>query len=259
MNEKKILAVDYDNTLKQGDRVSGRNRKAAAEFQKAGNILVLDTGRNYMDAVAAAEECGIPFDYICALAGNLLFDGKCRTFIAETHARMHDFPDITETITKIKPLFIRRYYRKDGIFLRLGNDKYEEESEWFSGCSIEKFNDDFLPFSLMTCRFESPAAALQAANELGKLYQNGLIYSHESFIDVLPKNGGKAFGLKKLASRIGVPKENIYAIGDSFADLQMITEFHGYFVDTAPESLIKQSDGSYTDVASLIEDILTLF
>lgn len=256
MNSRKILAVDYDETLKQNGRVSEQNREAVKRFQQAGNILVLDTGRNFIDTVAAVDECGIKFDYICPLCGNLLYDCKTDTIIDEIHSYMNDFPGIIKLISEMKPLFVRRYYLKSGIFLKLLNNQYEKESEGFTGCSIEEFNDNGIPFSLLICKFESPSSAKKAADRLCKVYKKGLIYSHESFVDILPKNGGKAFGLEKLADHFGISKDNIFAIGDSSVDLQMITEFNGYFVDTAPERFVKKSDGTYKDVASLIEDIL---
>ena len=256
MKDTKILAIDYDGTLKQDGTVSKRNIKAISEFRQSGNILVLDTGRNYYDAIAAINECGITFDYICPLNGNMLCDGETYKIIVEIHSFMDDFTGITETIIRMNPRFLRRYYLTEGIFLKLGNEKYEKESEWFTGCAIEKFNDSSLPFSLMTCQFESPPAAEKAADGLCKIYKNGLICAHENSVDILSKNGGKAYGLKQLANKLGIANDNIYAIGDAANDLQMISEFNGYFVDTAPEKLIKHSKGTYADVASLIEDLL---
>ncbi|MGM7720203.1 Cof-type HAD-IIB family hydrolase [uncultured Metabacillus sp.] len=53
-----------------------------------------------------------------------------------------------------------------------------------------------------------------------------LIRWHDVSTDILPANGSKAEGIKQLAKRLNIPRENIYAFGDGLNDLEMI-EFVG--------------------------------
>lgn len=49
-----------------------------------------------------------------------------------------------------------------------------------------------------------------------------LIRWHDVSTDILPVNGSKAEGIKHLAKRLNITKENIYAFGDGLNDLEMI-------------------------------------
>jgi Cof subfamily protein (haloacid dehalogenase superfamily) len=49
-----------------------------------------------------------------------------------------------------------------------------------------------------------------------------LIRWHELSTDILPVNGSKAEGIKQLAKRLNIDRENIYAFGDGLNDLEMI-------------------------------------
>lgn len=49
-----------------------------------------------------------------------------------------------------------------------------------------------------------------------------LIRWHDVSTDILPVNGSKAEGIKQLAKRLSISKENIYAFGDGLNDMEMI-------------------------------------
>lgn len=49
-----------------------------------------------------------------------------------------------------------------------------------------------------------------------------LIRWHDVSADILPANGSKAEGIKQLAKRLNIKRENIYAFGDGLNDLEMI-------------------------------------
>ncbi|WP_188207235.1 Cof-type HAD-IIB family hydrolase [Alkalibacillus aidingensis] len=51
---------------------------------------------------------------------------------------------------------------------------------------------------------------------------------HEVSVDVIPAGGSKAEGIEKIIERLGVPKENTVAFGDSLNDLEMLSQLeHG--------------------------------
>ncbi|MGM0873490.1 MAG: Cof-type HAD-IIB family hydrolase [Bacillota bacterium] len=70
-----------------------------------------------------------------------------------------------------------------------------------------------------------------------------LIRWHDVSTDILPVNGSKAEGIKQLAKRLNIHRENIYAFGDGLNDLEMI-EFVGTGVamGNAVESLKEIAD-----------------
>lgn len=70
-----------------------------------------------------------------------------------------------------------------------------------------------------------------------------LIRWHELSTDILPVNGSKAEGIKQLAKRLNIARENIFAFGDGLNDLEMI-DFVGTGVamGNAVESLKEIAD-----------------
>lgn len=70
-----------------------------------------------------------------------------------------------------------------------------------------------------------------------------LIRWHDVSTDILPVNGSKAEGIKQLAKRLNISKENIYAFGDGLNDLEMIEYVGtGVAMGNAVESLKEVAD-----------------
>lgn len=70
-----------------------------------------------------------------------------------------------------------------------------------------------------------------------------LIRWHDVSTDILPVNGSKAEGIKHLAKRLNIAKENIYAFGDGLNDLEMIEYVGtGVVMGNAVDSLKELAD-----------------
>ena len=68
--------------------------------------------------------------------------------------------------------------------------------------------------------------------------------------------GYRSEGLAYVAYYAGLSEEDVYAIGDSYNDLPMIEEFHGFSVMSAPEKIKESSKQVYLSVADCIDDLL---
>lgn len=49
---------------------------------------------------------------------------------------------------------------------------------------------------------------------------------HPLSVDILPRGGSKAEGIRKIVDELGFPLENIYAFGDGLNDLEMLSTVH---------------------------------
>ena len=73
---------------------------------------------------------------------------------------------------------------------------------------------------------------------------------HENAMDVLPLGGSKAQGIEKLMERKGFTKEQVYAFGDYYNDLEMLQYVgHGIAMGNAPEEVKKVARYVTKDVA----------
>ncbi|GGE40831.1 phosphatase [Pullulanibacillus camelliae] len=63
----------------------------------------------------------------------------------------------------------------------------------------------------------------EAESYLSKLVSFDSIQWHEYSLDILPKGGSKAEGIKKLIEYLGIKREETAAFGDGLNDIQMLT------------------------------------
>ncbi|UQZ83270.1 Putative bifunctional phosphatase/peptidyl-prolyl cis-trans isomerase [Paenibacillus konkukensis] len=79
------------------------------------------------------------------------------------------------------------------------------------------------------------------AGYVGRLSGLDFIRWHPFSMDVLPSGGSKAQGIERLIGRLGFARENVYAFGDHFNDVEMLRYVgHGIAMGNAPAS-VKQA------------------
>lgn len=65
-----------------------------------------------------------------------------------------------------------------------------------------------------------------------------VVVSQEDRVEILPHGVTKAWGLERLAAKLGVPRERVWAVGDADNDLEMVAwAGHGCAMGHAPDSL----------------------
>ncbi len=72
----KLLAADYDGTLKLGEEVTSRDIEAIRKWRQKGNLFVIDTGRSMQSILAEVRKYDIPVDYFITNNGGMVFDAK---------------------------------------------------------------------------------------------------------------------------------------------------------------------------------------
>jgi sucrose-6-phosphatase len=74
-----------------------------------------------------------------------------------------------------------------------------------------------------------------------------ILYSHNLYLDILPKNINKGAALKFLAALWNIPKDNIIACGDSANDIDMFSVGNAIIVGNAHKELIEWADKNKSD------------
>ena len=70
----KLLASDYDGTLKYLDHVTQQDLNSIHRWKDAGNMFVMDTGRSMESILEEVGKYNIPADYYITNNGGMLFD-----------------------------------------------------------------------------------------------------------------------------------------------------------------------------------------
>lgn len=98
-----------------------------------------------------------------------------------------------------------------------------------------------------------------------KLFQNFLhsvgIFSYfhskddQLIVHVFNEKYKKADSVLYMSKLLNIEKNNIYTIGDSYNDLDMISSFNGYSVPNSIDEIKSSSKGTYNTVSELADDI----
>lgn len=252
----KLLASDYDGTLRYEPKVVEEDLDALKRWQQAGNLFVVVTGRSMESFMQELKENDFQCDFIVLNNGGVIYDGagKC------LEVRYLDFDKAMELIEYIRTLPCASYVLNDGYHrhrvvidasqkdLKYGDMPQEkDEKEILEGGKIAQIvislSDDELAASIVRYINEQFSGFIQA-------------YANRNCVDIVPVGVSKAEGLAYVAYYAGLSEEDVYAIGDSYNDLPMIEEFHGFSVMGAPEKIKESSKQVYLSVADCIDDLL---
>jgi len=245
MSKYKLIAVDLDDTLLSNDlRLTGRVREAIAAVRAAGIYFTVSTGRMYRSSVPFARELGIDIPLITyhgALVKNSLSGevwlyrplplAYAREIIARVHRlgyHLNGYLDERLLIERDTPEG-RRYEKISGVEAEIVGD------------FLQFFDRD--PVKVLAVAEEPLLDRLSA--ELTPLYEGKvhIVKSKPHFLEFSHPFATKGTALEFLARRLGVPREAIMAVGDSFNDIDML-EYAGLGVAVANgrEEVKKKAD-----------------
>lgn len=220
----KLIAVDLDDTLLTGElKVSPRVKAVLRQARVKGVQVTLATGRMYASALPYAEELGIDVPLI-TYQGALVKSSRSGEVIIYrplplVHAR--------EIIGRVRQL---GYHINAYVDDRLIVERMSDEGLAYARLSkveLQRVPDlvAFLaqdPTKLVIIAEEEQLDALQG--EMTDRYGDRVhvTKSKPQFLEFSHPLATKGRALADLAARLGIKREEVMAIGDSYNDLEMI-------------------------------------
>lgn len=201
------LFFDYDDTLCFGGKVSAENRQALKKVQAAGHKILLNTGRSRA-CVPPEVLAQIPWDGLIAgvsyveLGGEVLYD---------------------EPLSRDCLLMAYEVYRRYGITAHLegvfrmfsfGSDRFEDVAPDFPRFLDRHYEEMHISKITFWGRLDQPVA--------DGYFPEQTVIEQADYAEVFPKGLDKAHGLKVVAARLGLPREQLLAFGDSYNDIAML-------------------------------------
>lgn len=217
----KAIFFDVDGTLIsfRTHKMPESTKNALLKAKENGIKIFVATGRPRVDILKVKELVEFPFDGFIAVNGQHCYD-KDDNEIYEKYIAKEDIKSIFSHL-KEKNLACH-VILKENIYETLINEKvkqladlvgYEEEIEVQS---LEYFLDKDV-FQL--CPYISP----EDDEEFQKHFGNCTIMRWcDLFVDVIPKDGGKHQGIKKMCEHYGIKQDEIIAFGDGENDCKML-------------------------------------
>lgn len=237
-DKMKLFVTDYDGTLFIDEINLNINRKKLLELHKLGYIIVISTGRSFESIKKQVEKYNIYYDYLNCADGASIYDknDNLLAFFEMKH-------DIVKEILKLKD-----------------KTKYEEIQICYPDCYKDTYNelDKIAGINIVLKSTYKDNSFINEFLNLEKKYPNYnfLIYDHGTYIYFCVKLKGvcKAYAVNYMKNLLNVKQENIYVIGDSFNDLEMIKEYNGVSIVGNLE-LNKCSKKTYHHVYEYIDEI----
>lgn len=254
----KLLATDYDGTLRYADKVMEEDIEAIKKWKDKGYLFSIVTGRSLESITEQIKMYNLPCDYIVTNNGGMVFDGQG----VELMASYLDY------VTSLDVIYIAKesenvasYVVNDGKVRHrvVVNEDVEEhrypnlKQDW-----KEEQVLDMGQFAQIVISMSSPEEALHMAEQINQYFSNTVIaYANNFVVDVVPKGVSKATGLDFVATYTDVEEKDIYSIGDAHNDIPMI-EYgeNGMAMDLAPEDVKQFAKNTYSSISDMIQDIL---
>lgn len=241
----KMIVVDMDDTLLDDDhRVSRRNTEAIMKAQENGVYVVLASGRPSGAMIDYAKDLKMDeySSYIISFNGGEIISCKDREVLfseslkeEEIHA-LYDF-------SRENNVDILTY--KDDFIISEDEGKYIDVESQITKMEKKKVGcfKSYMNSSAVKCiMLEEPEYLIEVEKKLKmKEPDKSVAISKPFFLEVMPKGIDKGKTLDRLASMLGIKKEEIMAVGNAHNDLSMI-EYAGMGVwvsNTNPELFSK--------------------
>ena len=233
---KKVLVVDYDRTLFINNSDMLNNINSINKFRENGNIFIIATGRTYNSLKKEIDKYNIEYDYLILNHGSLVIK-KDKSTLFHYKIDKNILFDITNYLSKYKPKSVMYSY-------------YTEDTNDINNPDISK----------ITIVFQKDIETFKKVMmDIVKKYNNKLnIYFTQNYeIEIISKETNKSRAIDLLMKKANFKKENIYTIGDSYTDIEMINDYNGSCMEKSIDILKNNKNiKKYSSVSVLIKDIL---
>ena len=223
----KILASDFDLTLYVDEvDVVSKNVDAIRHFMRCGNLFCIVTGRNYSSIKVLLEKYQIPYHYLMCQDGAKIFDYNDYCFSTVYLAR-EKINKVLEVIKK----YPFSYYLDDGY----------NQTENMDDCVkvVVEITDHALVEEMLL--------------ELKDID----VYSYISreHVNIIDSSVNKKLALEKVLVHADCSRDDLYVIGDSINDLEMIDSFHGAVMESHSSELDSLTLKKYATLYQYIEEL----
>ena len=235
----KLLVTDYDGTLFIDESDIKENIKHLKKWQENGNLIMISTGRSYPSIKNQVDIYNIPYDYLSCADGSIIYDKNSHIL------KMYEMnKEIVETFKK--------FYQ--GL-------NYEEiQFSYPTGyANILLNNKNLLGINICLSNENYTKKTVNDFDLMSKKYPDYhfLKYMHTNFsyLCIKPKGIDKSSTVDYLKDELNLNENDIYIIGDSDNDVEMIKKYHGVGMNISCPSILNIVKKLYPSVRDFIEDI----
>jgi Cof subfamily protein (haloacid dehalogenase superfamily) len=258
----KLIVTDLDDTLLRDDQtISERSKQTVKKALDKGIIVAIASGRMYSSALPYAKALGLTGPILCC-QGAQIADIETGRSIRITNVPLSLAMEVLR-FAEQRGLYVQ-YYSPDIYFF----EKTCEQSEYYrrtSGIHGEelgrKCSETLSEPPVKLLIIAEPQQIRQAYTEAVQQFgdQLAIAISKSNYLEFTHPDANKGKSVEGLAQLLGVPREQVMAVGDALNDLPML-QFAGLGVamGNGDETVKAQADAVTTSneedgVAAAIE------
>ena len=236
----KLFVTDYDGTLFTDEVSIKENIEMLKKLQENNTKIIIATGRSYPSIMNQLSKYPIPYDYIIAADGSVIYDTLGNVL------KLYEMNE--EIIEPFKKYYQEINYEEIQFVYKEGYSNILTSIKGLLGINV----------CIMTKNYsEELNNKLLKMKEIYKDYSFfSYIHPDYSYLCVKPKGITKATLITYLMDKYHVTKDNVYVIGDSYNDYNMIKEYNGVAMTTSYPEILEIVNKTYPSVSDYIKDIL---
>ena len=227
MSTTRLLALDLDDTLLRPDlTISHRTRNAIRKAEAAGITVVLASGRvpSVIRHFAGILGMNRRKDYVICNNGTIIQESDTGNIVSEV--RIEPKTALAAFDLAEAEDFLVQIYEDDVMYVSRHNEftGYDQKLTGLRQVVVENFRA-MVGGGVHNLLFPGDPVLLAPLESLFRTYLGGditLFTSKPYFLELLPANTDKGTALAKVASLLGIEREEVVAIGDSMNDEAMI-------------------------------------
>lgn len=254
----KILASDYDGTLRSNPILSDENIKAIHRFRQAGHAFGIVTGRSMESIKSEIEKYQLEVDFLVTNNGGMIYDEKYTnikdSFIA--------FDAALRLIEYIRTLHCASFVINDGYRrCRIVLDEKQKDIKYGNIDSTLTFEEvlEKKKIAQIVVSLDDDSYAHKIAEIVNKEYKGYVsAYVNVNCIDIVPYEISKGKGLQFIEEYKHYVHDDIYAIGDSFNDIPMLEAFHGMCVSHSQPEIKAKAEKVVDEVSDAIAYLMKI-
>lgn len=239
-----ILFSDFDNTIyfEHDPAKTAANIAAIDKWCKSGHQFVLATGRNYASALrTGGKELMEKCDYFILDGGSLVYD-RGLNLLKAVYLEPRVISEIVEAASQMTERPVPVYYTPDG-------DTLERRDDGVTKLRLRFRNTEALARAYG--EFKGMPVTLFQVKDAPITNRQDLL-GYDCFLEILPRESGKAQAVAYVAERLGCDLSEIITIGDDMNDTDMLEEFDGY----APSGSFLARNGIVTKTVRSVADLV---
>ena len=241
----KLFVTDYDNTLYVNDEELVETIKELKRIREKDIKVVISTGRSIPSIKKEVIKHSIPFDYLSCADGSLIYD-KNYNLMKEHHMDkdiIKEVPNLVKNIT----------YEEIQYSYDTGYENYLDLSKNISSVNLVIFENCFT--KELEDRWKDLQKRFPNYNYLEYKHFYSVTKSYLYYLCIKNKDVSKSKGIEYLANYLNIDKDDIYVIGDSDNDYEMIRDYNGVCVEGSTDTIKSISKCVYKKISDYLKEL----